>query len=157
MLLVIGAEVSWALGSMVARHRPQPRSGVLGTGMQMLAGGAALLVAGALMGEPGRADLEQASATSVLALVYLVVFGSIVAFTAYNWLLANVPVTTVATFAYVNPIVAVALGAVFLSEPITARTVIATVIIIGAVVAMVSGRPRDVAGTEPAADGRSDG
>lgn len=157
VLLVLGAEISWALGSMIARHRPLPRSGTLGTGMQMLAGGAALVVAGALMGEPGRADLAQASVTSVVALVYLVVFGSIVAFTAYNWLLANVAVTTLGTFAYVNPIVAVALGAVFLSEPITPRTVIATVIIIGAVVAMVSGRPRDGAGTEPAPDGRSDG
>ena len=71
-------------------------------------------------------------------------FGSIVAFTAYTWLLANVSVSTVGTYAYVNPIVAVALGAVFLSEPITPRTLIATVIIIGAVVAMVSGRPREI-------------
>jgi drug/metabolite transporter (DMT)-like permease len=72
-----------------------------------------------------------------------VVFGSIVAFTAYTWLLANVPVSVVATYAYVNPVVAVALGALILSEPITPRTLIAAAIIIGAVVAMVSGRTRE--------------
>ncbi len=170
VLLVIGAEISWALGSIVARYRPLPRSGALGTGMEMVAGGAALLLAGGLMGEAGRANLEAASTTSVLALLYLIVFGSIVAFSAYTWLLANAPITTVGTYAYVNPIVAVALGAIFLSEPINVRTIVATVIIVGAVVAMVSGRPREPqasevaardvrasAGTEPAADGRSDG
>jgi drug/metabolite transporter (DMT)-like permease len=88
-----------------------------------------------------------------VAFVYLVVFGSIVAFTAYTWLLANVPVSTVATYAYVNPIVAVGLGAVFLSESITPRTVIATVLIIGAVVAMVTGRPRDVDEARRAVEG----
>jgi len=70
------------------------------------------------------------------------VFGSIVAFSAYTWLLQHAPISTVATYAYVNPIVAVLLGAFVLSEPITIRTVIAAVLIIGAVVAMVSGRPR---------------
>jgi drug/metabolite transporter (DMT)-like permease len=142
VLLVVGAAISWALGSMIARHAPMPRSGLLATGMEMVAGGAALVVVGSLIGEIGRADLGSASLTSVLALAYLIVFGSIVAFTAYTWLLANVPVTTVGTYAYVNPIVAVGLGAVFLAEPITIRTLVASVVIIGAVVAMVSGRPR---------------
>lgn len=140
--LVVGAAISWALGSMVARHAPLPRSGLLVTGMEMLAGGAALVLAGSLIGEIGRMNVEAFSLTSLVALAYLVVFGSIVAFTAYTWLLANVAVSTVGTYAYVNPIVAVALGAVFLSEPITLRTVVASVVIIGAVVAMVSGRPR---------------
>ncbi|HSK92741.1 MAG TPA: EamA family transporter [Candidatus Angelobacter sp.] len=153
VLLVVGAAISWAAGSMIARHAPMPRSGLLATGMEMLAGGAALVLAGALLGEIGRADLSGASARSLLALAYLVVFGSIVAFTAYTWLLANVPVTTVGTYAYVNPIVAVGLGAVFLSEPITVRTLVASVVIIGAVVAMVSGRPRlaEEAGPDPEA------
>ena len=149
VLLVVGAAISWALGSMVARHAPMPSSGLLVTGMEMVAGGAALILVGSLLGELGRADLSSASTTSVLALVYLVVFGSIVAFTAYTWLLANVPVTTVGTYAYVNPIVAVALGAVFLSEPLTIRTLVATVVIVGAVVAMVSGRPRMAQETGP--------
>lgn len=147
--LVVGAAISWALGSMVARHAPLPRSGLLVTGMEMLAGGAALVLAGSLIGEIGRMNVEAFSLTSLVALGYLVVFGSIVAFTAYTWLLANVAVSTVGTYAYVNPIVAVALGAVFLSEPITLRTVVASVVIIGAVVAMVSGRPRLAEETGP--------
>lgn len=140
--LVVGATISWAAGSLYARRAPLPRSGLLGTGLEMLAGGAVLMLAGTLIGEVGRTDIGSFSARSLAALAYLVVFGSIVAFTAYTWLLANVPVSTVGTYAYVNPIVAVALGAMFLSEPITVRTGIAAVIIIGAVVAMVSGRPR---------------
>lgn len=86
----------------------------------------------------------------MIALGYLIVFGSLAAFTAYTWLLAHVPVSTVGTYAYVNPIVAVALGAVFLSEPITLPRIAATVVIIGAVVAMVSGRPRQVEESGPA-------
>ena len=143
--LVIGAGLTWAAGSIYVRHASLPSSGVLGTGMEMLAGGGALLVAGVLLGEVARTDVGSFSTESIVALAYLIVFGSIVAFTAYTWLLANVPVSVVATYAYVNPIVAVALGALILSEPITPRTLVAALIIIGAVVAMVSGRPRDAA------------
>jgi drug/metabolite transporter (DMT)-like permease len=142
ILLVLGAAISWAIGSLYARHAPLPRSGLLGTALEMLAGGVVLVAAGTLLGEIGRTDVSQFSLSSILAIVYLVVFGSIVAFTAYTWLLANVAVSTVGTYAYVNPIVAVALGALILGEPITPRTLIAAAIIIGAVVAMVSGRPR---------------
>lgn len=152
VVLVVGATMSWAAGSLYARHAPLPRSGVLSTGLEMVAGGVALVVAGSLLGEVGRADLAAFSPESVAAFAYLVVFGSIVAFTAYIWLLAHAPVSTVATYAYVNPIVAVALGAIFLSEPITARTLIAGAIILGAVVAMVSGRPRTVEESGPAPD-----
>lgn len=141
--LVIGATISWAAGSLYARRAPLPRSQLLGTGLEMLAGGIVLVAAGSLLGEIGRTNVEDFSLRSLLALVYLTLFGSILAFTAYTWLLANVPVSTVGTYAYVNPIVAVALGAILLSEPITPRTLIATVIILGAVIAMVSGRPRE--------------
>jgi drug/metabolite transporter (DMT)-like permease len=110
--------------------------------MEMLAGGLMLVLAGSLLGELGRTDVGEFSVESIVAFAYLIVFGSIVAFTAYTWLLAHVPVSTVATYAYVNPIVAVALGAIILSEPITPRTLIAAALIIGAVVAMVSGRAR---------------
>ena len=142
VLLVVGATISWAAGSLYARHAPLPRSGLLATGIEMLAGGFSLVVVGSVLGEIGQLDVSRFSGESVAAFVYLVIFGSIVAFTAYTWLLAHAPVSTVATYAYVNPIVAVALGAVFLAEPITARTLIAGGIILGAVVAMVSGRPR---------------
>lgn len=140
--LVVMAAISWAAGSLYARRARLPRSGLMGTGMEMLAGGLVLIAAGSLIGEIGRADVASFSLRSMVALVYLVVFGSLVAFTAYTWLLSNVAVSTVGTYAYVNPIVAVALGAVFLAEPINPRTLIATAIIIGAVVAMISGRPR---------------
>lgn len=150
ILLVVGASLSWATGSLYARSAPMPRSGLLGTGMEMLAGGAVLVLAGSLLGEVGQVDLASVSTASLLAMLYLIVFGSILAFTAYTWLLANVPVSTVGTYAYVNPVVAVALGAIFLSEPITLRTVIAAALIIGAVIAMVTGRPREAEEPGPA-------
>lgn len=140
--LALAAAISWAAGSLYARRAPVPRSGLRLTGMEMLAGGAALMIGGMLLGEIGRTDVADFSVRSLVAVAYLVIFGSIVAFTAYTWLLANVSVSTVGTYAYVNPIVAVALGAIVLSEPITPRTIVATVIIIGAVIAMVTGRPR---------------
>jgi drug/metabolite transporter (DMT)-like permease len=120
-----------------------PASGLLGTAMEQLAGGALLVIGGVLIGEPAHVDAGHLSATSLLALGYLIVFGSLVAFSAYTWLLNHAPVSTVATYAYVNPVVAVALGALFLHEPITLRTILAAALIIGAVVAMVSGRPRE--------------
>jgi drug/metabolite transporter (DMT)-like permease len=143
VLLVVGAAVLWALGSLYARHAPLPRSGLLVTGMEMVTGGAALVLGGLVLGELGRADLDAVSLRSLLAFGYLVVFGSLVAFTAYTWLLANTSVAVVGTYAYVNPVVAVALGALLLAEPITPRTVIASAIVIGAVVAMVTGRHRE--------------
>jgi len=141
--LVVIAAMCWATGSIYSRSAPMPRSGLLGTGMEMLAGGAILVIAGTVTGELGRTHPAQFSVTSLLAVAYLVVFGSLVAFSAYTWLLRHAPVSTVATYAYVNPIVAVGLGAFFLHEPITLRTILASVLIIGAVVAMVSGRHRD--------------
>jgi drug/metabolite transporter (DMT)-like permease len=149
--LLMVATVAWAVGSLYARHGPLPSNGLLWTGMQQLAGGAAVLTAAFVIGEPGRMDLGSVSLTSVLGLAYLIVFGSLIAFTAYLWLLSNVPITTATTYAYVNPVVAVALGFVVRGEPLSLRTLLAAVLIIGAVVAMVSGRPRRVeeAGPSP--------
>ncbi len=147
--LCVLAEISWAAGSLYARRAPLPRSALLGTGLEMLAGGLVMVLAGSLLGEIGRTNVEAFSLRSLVALAYLIVFGSLVAFTAFTWLVANVPVSTLGTYAYVNPIVAVALGAIFLSEPITPRTLIASAIIIAAVVAMVSGRPREIEGARP--------
>jgi drug/metabolite transporter (DMT)-like permease len=141
--LVVVAAISWASGSLYARNAPMPRSGLLATGIEMLAGGAILVLAGTLTGEFSRTHPSQFSTASLLGVAWLIVFGSLVAFSAYTWLLKNAPVSTVATYAYVNPVVAVALGAFFLHEPITLRTIVASVLIIGAVVAMVSGRRRD--------------
>ena len=141
--MVAVSAMAWAIGSLYARRGPLPRSALLGTGMELLAGGVALGVVAVGIGEPGRLDLAQVSGSSLIGLAYLVVFGSLLAFTAYVWLLNHVPVTTVATYAYVNPVVAVGLGLVFRNEPLTPRTLLAATLIIGAVVAMVTGRPRD--------------
>src|SRR5436190_50668 len=117
------AAISWATGSLYSRTAPMPRSGLLGTGMEMLAGGVILVVAGVLTGELGRTHPSNFSAVSLLGVGWLIVFGSLVAFSSYTWLLRHAPVSTLATYAYVNPIVAVALGAFFLQEPITPRTI----------------------------------
>ena len=153
--LALVATVAWAVGSIYGRGAPMPRSALLGTGMEMLVGGAALFAGGMLIGELPQVHPAAFSTASLLALGYLIVFGSIVAFSAYVWLLANVPVSTAATYAYVNPIVAVALGAVVLSEPITPRTFVAAAIIIVAVIAMVSGRPRPAEESGPAREAAS--
>jgi drug/metabolite transporter (DMT)-like permease len=141
--MVVLSALSWTCGSLYARRGPLPANQLQGSGMEQVAGGAAMLAVAVMVGEPGRVSTETISTTSLLALGYLIVFGSLLAFTAYVWLLEHAPISTVATYAYVNPIVAVGLGMVFRNEPMTPRTLIAAVLIIGAVVAMVSGRPRE--------------
>ncbi|HEX5039868.1 MAG TPA: EamA family transporter [Candidatus Limnocylindria bacterium] len=153
VVLVLGGAMAWAIGSLYSRHAPMPRSALLGTGIQMFVGGLALTLGGILLGEVGRTDVTEFSTRSVVAFVYLIVFGSILAFTAYTWLLANVPVSTVGTYAYVNPVVAVALGAIFYAEEITPRTIVAAALILGAVVAMISGRPRAAEEPGPGSEG----
>jgi drug/metabolite transporter (DMT)-like permease len=150
--LVAGAAISWSVGSIYARRAPLPRSPFLGAGQEMLAGGAVMLGVGVLRGELAAVDPAAFSTASLLAVAYLIVFGSLVAFTAYIWVLHHASISVVSTYAYVNPVVAVALGAIVLGEPMTARTWLASLIIIGAVVAMVSGRPRDVPEPEAAVD-----
>ena len=150
--LVAGAAISWSVGSIYARRAPLPRSPFLGAGQEMLAGGAVMLGVGLLRGELAAIDPATFSTDSLLAVAYLIVFGSLLAFTAYIWVLHHASISVVSTTAYVNPVVAVALGAIVLSEPMTPRTWVASLIIIGAVVAMVSGRPRDVPEPEAAVE-----
>jgi drug/metabolite transporter (DMT)-like permease len=142
--ILVVAAVSWASGSLYARRGPLPKNQLLGTGMEQFAGGLVLLTAGVAIGEVGGFDPGAVTTASLLGLAFLIVFGSLVAFTAYIWLLNHVAVTTVATYAYVNPVVAVALGIAFRGETLTPRSLLAAALIIGAVVAMVSGRPRDI-------------
>jgi drug/metabolite transporter (DMT)-like permease len=136
MLLV--ATVSWALGTFLAPRLRMPRDGLLSTGLQQLAGGVVLVLAGAAVGELGRLDASAYSTDSLLALGYLVVFGSLVAFTAYSWLLQHAPVSLVATYAYVNPVVAVLLGALILAEPVTPSILVGAAIIVAAVAFIVT-------------------
>jgi drug/metabolite transporter (DMT)-like permease len=150
LALIAGAAISWSIGSVYSRRIPMPASPFQAAGLQMLAGGVLMLMAGTLRGEIGGIDPASFSTESVVALAYLIVFGSIVAFTCYIWLLGKVSIGVISTTAYVNPIVAVALGVVILDEPMTPRTWLAAAIIIGAVVAMVTGRPRAASEPEPA-------
>lgn len=140
-LVVLVASVLWALGSIRSRSAPAPSDGSVATGMQMLVGGLALLTLGTVTGEWARVDLASASWASVAAVAWLVVPGSIVALTAYNHALRTLPTSTVATYAYVNPVVAVALGWVLLGERHEPTTLLAGAVIAVAVVIIVS-RPR---------------
>lgn len=147
--ILVVATLCWASGSLYARRGPLPSNHLLGTGMEQLAGGLMLLAVGAGVGEVGQFDPARVTTASLLGLAFLIVFGSLVAFTAYSWLLKHVAITTVATYAYVNPVVAVGLGIAFRGESMTLRSLLAAGLIIGAVVAMVSGRARDVEESGP--------
>lgn len=140
VILILGS-LSWAIGSLYSRRVEMP-SPLLATGMEMLAGGALLLVISFIAGEPWYFDVHAVSTPSMLGLFYLTTFGSLIAFTAYIFLLNHVSATRVATYAYVNPIVAVFLGWLIGHETVTARTLIAAVVIIGAVAIITSATSR---------------
>jgi drug/metabolite transporter (DMT)-like permease len=141
VLMVVGAAGMWALGTMTARRGAFPASPVLATGMELLAGGAVLLVLAAVSGEFGSLHPGHVSARSWLALGYLIVAGSIVAFSAYGIAVRSLPTPTVATYAYVNPVVAVLLGALILGERLTAAMIGGGVLVVGAVVLVVRRSP----------------
>lgn len=132
-VLIIGASLAWAAGSLYGTQAPAVKSAILGSGMQMLAGGAVLLVIGTVTGEWSTLDVSKISAVSGIALIYLVVFGAIVAYTAYSWLLKNASPTSVTTYAYVNPAVAVFLGWAIAGESMTAQMLVGAAIIVGSV------------------------
>lgn len=141
MLLVLGAPLAWSIGSLYATRGPLPRRLLVATGMEMLCGGALLVVGGLITGEASAVHLDHISTASWLSFLYLIVFGSLVAFSAYVWLLSKVPTTAVATYAYVNPLVAVLLGWLVLGERITGQTLIAAALIIVAVLLILSRPP----------------
>jgi drug/metabolite transporter (DMT)-like permease len=132
ILLVLGSALIWATGSFSASKLPQPEDPFVATALQMLAGGALLLPIG--LAFPGAESLDPStwSWRSLVGLVYLVLIGSLVGYTAYVWLLGNLPISTVATYAYVNPVVAILLGVIFLDESVSWR------IVVGAAVVLVS-------------------
>jgi drug/metabolite transporter (DMT)-like permease len=134
VLVVLGAAMSWGTGSVLAGRMPAPASPLLGSAMQMLAGGAVLTGLAAATGELTRADPGHASAQSLLALAYLIGPGSLLAMTCYVIALRRLPTSTVSTYAYVNPVVAVSLGSLILGEPLGLTTVLGG----GAVVAAVA-------------------
>ncbi|HEX4499012.1 MAG TPA: EamA family transporter [Thermoanaerobaculia bacterium] len=131
---VLFASLSWAYGSLYSQRAKLPESPLLSTAMQMLCGGGLLLLAGLATGETAGFAVSQVSTRSLLALAYLVVFGAIIAFTAYVWLLKAAPPVLVSTYAYVNPVVAVFLGWAVADEPITRSTLVAAAVIVVGVV-----------------------
>ena len=131
------------LGQRRAKLPPSP---LTASGLQMLAGARVCVRRGLIIGEPARFHPEAISTASILAVVYLVVFGSMVAYTTYAWLLRNAPLSLVGTYAYVNPVVAVALGTMFLGETLSLRTIVASAIILAAVAIIVTGAGAAVLG-----------
>lgn len=132
------ASLLWAVGSIYSKTADLPKTALMTTGAEMLAGGFALLVVSVLSEKWTVFSLAQVSLDSWLALAYLIGFGSMVGFASYAWLLQNAPIPLVATYAYVNPLVAVFLGNWFAQEPLTPRVLSASAIIIGAIVFMNS-------------------
>jgi drug/metabolite transporter (DMT)-like permease len=133
-LAVIIAAFLWSVGSIYSRSAELPKSAFMMTGGEMLAGSIAIFFVSFFIGEWRDFSVAQVTTKSWLALLYLITFGSMIGFVAYIWLLQNAPISLVATYAYVNPLVAVFLGNWFAQEPLTARTLVAAVIIIGSVV-----------------------
>jgi drug/metabolite transporter (DMT)-like permease len=128
MLMIVGASISWSIGSFMSRRLDMPHDPLASTGVQMLVGGVALLATGALTGET--VQPERFSTESLLSLGYLIVFGSVLAYTAYTWVLIHASVSRVSTYAYVNPIVAVLLGWLLLHETIDLTMIIGAAVII---------------------------
>jgi len=140
-LVLLGTTSAWAAGSLYARGAPLPTNPLVSASMQMLCAGVLLGIAGGISGETGQVHADSFGAKPLLAFAYLILFGSLAAFSAYAWLLKNVRISIVATYAFVNPVVAVILGALFLSEPITLTTLLAGAAIVIAVVLIVGARP----------------
>jgi drug/metabolite transporter (DMT)-like permease len=133
LLLVCLSSLLWSIGTVLATRRPMPADPFATTVVEMAVGGTAMVVLGSLGGEWGRLDLGATERSSWLAFAYLVLVGSVLGYSAYVWLLARAPLSLVTTYAYVNPAVAVALGALFLAEPLTTNVLVGGAVIIGAV------------------------
>ncbi len=141
-LVALVACAGWAVGSLYSRGAELPASPAVTTGIQMLTGGGLLLAGGVAAGEWRGFEPQAVSATSLVAFAYLVVFGSLGAFTAYSWLIRNTDPTLVATHAYVNPVVAVFLGWWLAGESVGPRTLLATALIVGSVVLVTASSAR---------------
>jgi drug/metabolite transporter (DMT)-like permease len=140
---ILFSPIAWSSGSLFSSHRATlPRQPLVATGAQMFMGGLVLLVMSLASGELVGFRIESVSRDSVIATVYLTVIGSLLAFTAYGWLLRVAPLPLIATYAYVNPVVAVILGAIVLGEPIELRTLVAGAVIVVGVAVIVSARGR---------------
>src|SRR6266498_629542 len=148
IVLLLLAPIFWSMGSIYARGADMPKSTLLGTGMEMLAGSVALFIVSLARGELSGFSFAAVTMRSWLGLAYLITFGSLVGFVSYGYLLHNAPVSLLSTYAYVNPVVAVFLGWLLANEELNARIGIASAIIIGSVILINSARQAKVK-TEP--------
>lgn len=140
-ILTVGA-VSWAVGSIYTRKAALPDSAAMATAVEMLVGGGALMLLGLAAGEWGRFDPAGITAKSAFSFLYLVLFGSLVGFSAYVWVLQNASPVLVSTYAYVNPVVAVLLGAVLGGEALSGRILVSALVIVASVVMLTAGQLR---------------
>jgi drug/metabolite transporter (DMT)-like permease len=156
LVALLISPISWSAGSLFASHRATlPRQPLVATGLQMVTGAGVLLLMALLAGEPARFDPAAVSRNSLVALAYLTIIGSLLAFTVYGWLLRVAPLPFIATYAYVNPVVAVILGTLIRNEPLDPRTLVAGTVIVAAVALIVTARgrmaaPRSQEAPEPA-------
>jgi drug/metabolite transporter (DMT)-like permease len=141
MFALVASAGLWATGSILSRRVALPRDPFLSSALQLVLGGASMIIVGAALGEAASFDPSRVTVQSLASLAYLVVFGSILAFSAYTWLLQNASVSRAATYAYVNPVVAVVLGAVIAQEEITLLLLVGAVMIITAVAFIIRGEP----------------
>lgn len=142
-LAVICAALSWATGSIYGLRASVPKSSILTAGMQMLCGGAVLFLVSLIAGEWTTFNAASVSRNSWLGLIYLIVFGSLVGYTAYSWLLKNAQPALVSTYAYVNPIVAVFLGWLIAGESFTAQMLVGAGVVVGSVMLVTSQNKED--------------
>jgi len=161
-LVLCAGAFSWAFGSFYSRQLPLPDDAALAMAATTIGGGAVALTVGFLVGEGADLDLGALSARSLVGFVYLVLIGSVVGFSAYVWLLKNAPISKVATYAYVNPVVALFLGWLILSEHIRPSSLVGAAVIVASVAFVVTRESGDVAAGEgnvapPGADERASG
>ena len=143
--VLIFAALSWAIGSVYSRNAPLPTTPLLGSGMEMLAGGALLLGASLISKEWAGFQPGNVSFLSLVSFIYLIIFGSLVGFSSYVWLLTKTTTARVSTYAYVNPVVAVFLGYFLAAEQLTLRTLLASSVIVIAVVVITTFKSRRTA------------
>ena len=140
--LILAASLSWATGSVASPRLPLPQDPLVTATAEMLVGGTVMVVARLLLGEGADLDLGSVSTASWIGFAYLILVGSLVGYSSYIWLLANAPLPLVATYAYVNPVVAVVLGAALLSEPVTAAVLLGGAVVVAGVALVVSAERR---------------
>ena len=138
MLILLFGSLVWSIGSLYSRRASNTASPFFFSAQTMLCGGSLMMIAGFATGEGRNFDLRQVTVLSLGAFLYLVLIGAVVGYTAYIWLLRHCDPAKVATYAYVNPVVAVLLGAFFAGETLTARTALAAAIIIGSVAVVIT-------------------